>query len=345
MAYDRPTLPALITRINADLLGSLGTGDALRRAEAPVYGRVISYAVHGLYGYQQWAAAQAIPSTSDTEALDRWASIWLAGGRKAATTSAGTLTLTTTAGAVITAGRRAVALDGVEYVVTGSVTATGSSTTVNIEAIEAGAAGNRDAGQVLTLVSPIAGVQAAGIASALVGGADAETDDDLSARITARIQSPPQGGAEDDYVAWALECDGITRAWVTTAPPYVYVRVMAGSAIPSGAQVAAVQSYIDAPSRRPVTARLVVLAPVAAPLNLVISDLVPDTASVRMAVAEAFEAFILAEAAPGATITHSRLVQALSSAAGETSHTLVSPAADVTHAVGEIATVGTITWS
>ncbi|MBI4800443.1 MAG: baseplate J/gp47 family protein, partial [Desulfarculus sp.] len=98
----------------------------------------------------------------------------------------------------------------------------------------------------------------------LTGGADQEADAALLARLLYRIQTPPQGGAGSDYIRWALEVPGVTRA-------YVYPRRLgAGSVgltvlmddaaygpIPSAEDVARVQAYIDEvdqtghPFRRP----------------------------------------------------------------------------------------------
>ena len=47
----------------------------------------------------------------------------------------------------------------------------------------------------------------------MTGGVEAENDDDLRARILQRIQNPPMGGAQADYVTWALAVPGVTRAW------------------------------------------------------------------------------------------------------------------------------------
>ena len=50
----------------------------------------------------------------------------------------------------------------------------------------------------------------------VTGGTDAETDDQLRARILHRIQNPPMGGAQADYVTWALAVPGVTRAWAAS---------------------------------------------------------------------------------------------------------------------------------
>ena len=44
----------------------------------------------------------------------------------------------------------------------------------------------------------------------LGGGTDTENDDDLRMRVLQRIRQPPQGGANHDYVRWALAVPGCT---------------------------------------------------------------------------------------------------------------------------------------
>jgi uncharacterized phage protein gp47/JayE len=114
------------------------------------------------------------------------------------------------------------------------------------------------------------------------------------------------------------------------------------SIIPDAGEVAAVQAHIDA--LRPVTADAYVVAPSAVSLNLTISGLSPATTVVRDAIAAELADLLRREAVPGGTILLSHLREAISIAAGEYNHTLVSPVADVTHTTGQIAVLGTITW-
>lgn len=192
------------------------------------------------------------------------------------------------------------------------------------------------------------GVLPAVTAGELSGGADVESDEDLRSRFLSRLRQPPHGGADYDYVSWALEVPGVTRAWcyphelglgtVTVR----FVRDADASIIPDAGEVAAVQDYLDA--RRPVTAQLTVVAPVAVPLNFTLTGLVPSTSTVRAAVEAELQDLIFREAVPGGTILISHLRAAISAAAGEEDHVLTSPAANVTHAAGEMATMGTVTW-
>lgn len=346
MPFSRPTLQQLIDRTRNDLLARLAADDVLRRADAEVYARVVAAASHALHGFIAWLAEQVIYDTAETDMLERWAGIWGI-ARKAAAKATGNVTFATSVGVVISAGALVKAFDDVDYEVTTEGTATGATLALPVRAVVAGAAGNRAAGQTVTLVSPIAGVQASAIAGELSGGADIEVDDAFRARFLARIQQPPHGGADFDYVAWALEIEGVTRAWCYPAELGLgtvtvrFVRDDDASPIPDGAEVAAVQAHIDA--LRPVTADVTVVAPTAVPLDFTLA-VTPNTAAVKDAVEAELRDLLRRESEPGATLLISHLRAAISLAAGETNYVMTAPSADVTHAVGEMATLGTLTW-
>lgn len=346
MAFERPALADILQRVRDDLFSRLSTDDILRRADAEVYARVLGGAVHGLYGYLDWIAAQVIYDTADAEILARWADIWGI-GRLPAAAATGSVSFTAEAGAVIAAGTLLQALDGQQYATTADATGTVPTLTAPVQALAAGAAGNRTAGQSVTLVSPVAGVQATATAGELSGGADAEDDAALRARLLTRIQQPPHGGAAFDYVAWALEVPGVTRAWCYAQElgiGTVTVRFMRDDdtgPIPDAGEVAAVQAHLAA--LRPVTAQVTVAAPIADPLAFTIAP-TPSTAAVRAAIEAELADLLLREAEPGGTILLSHIRAAISAAAGENNYVMSTPAADVTHATGHIATLGTITW-
>lgn len=344
--YSRPTLADLVTRTRADLVSRLSADDILRRADAEVYARVLAGLAHGLYGYVDYLANQIIYDTAEAEYLARWASIWGV-TRNPAAVATGSVTFTVSAGAVIPAGTLLHALDGVQYQTTADATVSAPSASAPVASLVAAAAGNRTTGQTLTLVSPIAGVQSSATAGALVGGADLESDDDLRARLIARIQQPPHGGDANDYVAWALEVSGVTRAWcypLELGEGTVTVRFVRdddASLIPDADEVAAVQAYIN--GLRPVTAAVTVVAPVAVPLNLSIA-VAPNTAAVQSAVQAELADLIARESKPGGTIYLSHIRSAISAAAGENNYTMSTPSADVTNTAGNMTTLGTITW-
>lgn len=151
----------------------------------------------------------------------------------------------------------------------------------------------------------------------------------------------------DDYVAWALQVPGVTRAWVYPKEQGAgtvvvrFVRDEDASPIPDAGEVAAVQQKLDA--LRPVTANLTVVAPLAVLQNFSI-QLTPDTPATRAKVAAELADLYRQEAVPGGTmlLTHQR--EAISIAEGETDHVLISPAANQTHLAGQLPMLGNITW-
>ncbi|WP_374342558.1 baseplate J/gp47 family protein [Azonexus sp.] len=351
MPFERPDLPTLIERATADIESRLPGADArVRRSNLGVLARVHSGAVHGLYGFLEWIAQQILPDTAEAEILERHANIWLPNGRLSASYASGSVSVPATAGTVFPVGTVFTRADGARYSSAAEAIAAGGAALVTVTAEEPGQAGNCAAGVALLLDSPIAGANASGTVAfgGISGGADIESDSALRTRLLARIKQPPHGGAAHDYVAWALEVPGVTRAWVypeEQGPGTVtvrFVRDLDADMIPSADEVAAVQAYIDA--LRPVTARPLVVAPIATPLDFEIQGIVPATAAVRAAVEAELRDLLSREAVPGGTILLSHIRAAISAAAGETDYVLVAPAANVTHVTGEMAVMGTVTW-
>lgn len=351
MPFSRPALAELIERSVNDIEARLPGVDArLRRSNLNILSRVHAGVSHGLYGYLDWLARQVIYDTAEAEILERWATIWLTQPRKAATPAVGNIIFAGTNGALILAGTVVQRVDGTEYTTDEAATIVAGTATAAVTASVAGATGNTDANATLALVSPIDGVNgSATVASGgLSQGSDTETVASLRARLIARIQQPPHGGAEHDYIAWALEAPGVTRAWCYPREMglgTVTVRFMRDgdvNPIPDAAAVAAVQAYIDV--LRPVTASVYVVAPIAVPLNFTISA-TPNTQAVRDAIKAELQDLLLREAEPGATILLSHIREAISIAAGEINYVMSAPAADVTHTTGQMAVMGTITWA
>ena len=101
MAYEIPTLPALIQRTEADF--ERNAPDALRRADAKVAARALSGTAYELYGYQDWIARQSNPATCDEAMLLRWADWRLEGGRTPAVAATGPVLVSGSSGALVDA--------------------------------------------------------------------------------------------------------------------------------------------------------------------------------------------------------------------------------------------------
>jgi len=350
MALSRPDLQTLLSRAQSDISARLpGADPSLRRTLLGVLARIQAGSTHGLYGYLEWVAKQILVDTADADMLDRHGSIWGV-PRKQAVAAKGSVTFTGVDGSSIAAGTLIQRGDAVQFTTDAIANIAAGVASVAVTAVVAGINGNTTSASALSLVSPIVGVDSSVTvdAAGITNGADVEADEAYRTRTLDRIRSASHGGAASDYVTWALEVAGVTRAWVYAQElgiGTVSVRFVVdndpSSLIPDAAKVAEVQTYIDA--LRPVTADLTVVAPVAAPIAMTIA-LTPNDATTQAAVTAELNDLISCEATPGGTILLSHIREAISIAAGETNHVLSVPAADVTNTTGKIATLGVITW-
>lgn len=346
MAYEIPTLPALIQRTEADF--ERNAPDALRRADAKVAARALSGTAYELYGYQNWIARQSNPATCDEAMLLRWADWRLEGGRTPAVAATGPVLVSGSSGALVDAGQVYRADDGRRYVVALSVTLVDGAATLQVSAEDVGTLGNLEAGN-LTAVTPVVGVNPTAIigAGGIVGGTEQEELEALRARVQAAFKNPSKVGNGPDFVEWALEVPGVTRAW--PLPRWmgpgtfglVFVRDGDPDLIPTPAQVAEVQAYLE--QKRPVTSEVYVLAPEPRPINFSL-HLVPDSTALRTAVTQALHGLIVDEGGPGKTLRITHVRNTISNTPGETDHVLSVPVADVLLGANQVAVPGVITW-
>jgi len=359
MAFIRPTLPELIARVEGDFKSGLQLVTILRRSFIGVLARALAGLAHLLFGFLKYVEQEAFADTATEENLDRWAGIYNV-LRKEATFSEFTCTVTGTPGVGIPAGRVYRRSDGKEFTVITAIILPG---TINLVASEAGAASLVSVSDVLTILSPIAGLNSNATVSAIITiPEDSESDDSLRSRLLNRIQNPPSGGAANDYIQWALAVPGITRAWVNPqglGPGTVLVYVVSDATnpiTPAAPKITEVFNYIE--GLRPVTANLTVAAPVLLLLNMTI-QIKPNTVAVQTAITAEIKDLILREAtlagsfkSPGVLndgkILLSRIREAISIALDEQDHNItlingVTPA-NITPANGQLIVLGVITW-
>ena len=349
--FNRPTLPQLITTIRNDILTRLAADStlaALRRTDAEVYGRVQAAAVHTVYGYIDYLARNLLPDLADEDWLTRHANMKRC-PRKSATAATGFVRWSVAnAGITIPAGVTIQRDDLVSFTTTAAATSAGGVLRIPVACDTAGKAGNTDDGLAMRLVSPVTGLTSAGVADSIQGGADVEDLEVWRARVIERWYWTPQGGADGDYEVWAKEVAGITRAWT-----YRHwsgrgtVGVMVANSdlinpIPDAATVAAVKTHIE-PLAPVAGADIYVFAATPHVVNFQIR-LNPDTPETRYAVEAELRSMMLRDGGPESILKPSRISEAISIAAGEYSHTLVSPSSDLTIGKGEIGVVGTISW-
>ncbi|PLX49105.1 MAG: baseplate J protein [Desulfobulbaceae bacterium] len=355
MGFDRPTIPALKDRVNADIDGYVaGVEPRLRRSLTGAQAKAEVGLAHGLHGHIAYAAKQILPTMADEQHFGEHAS-WWGVGRNPATAAGGVVDVVGTDGAVIPVGRVLQRGDGVQYTVDAEVVVAGGVASPVVTCVAPGQDGNALAGTSLTFVTPVSGVQSAATVGAggLTGGTDIEELEDWRDRLVERVQDPPQGGSLADYVLWAKEVSGVTRVWPFgnwVGPGTVgvfFVRDDDADFIPDAAEVQAVKDHIDT-VRQVGMKGLYVMAPEVVAVDMTIK-LEPNTSVVQAAVTAEIEDFFRREAqvedgGGSGTLKLSRIREAISLADGETDHELVVPAANPTFTPGQIAKLGVITY-
>lgn len=305
-----------------------------------------------VHGHVEWAAKQLFPDLSDEEQLLRQAAMYGI-AKTAATFAGGLVDVEGDDGSVIPVDEILKYADGRQYRCVAEVTIAGGVGSLEVEAVEAGAAGNLEAGEPLTFDNAPPGVVAGATVAVggIVDGVDEGSIENVRARLFERLRQPPEAGADHDYIGWTLAVPGVTRAWVSRHElglgTLVVRFVLDGEAdiFPTGGKVAEVQAALDA--QRPTTAEPTAMAPVELAQDFDIR-LTPDTTALRDAVRAELADLMAREGRPGdglgaGTILYSRIHTAIG-ASGVDDYQLISPAEDVVPALGELVTVGVITW-
>lgn len=367
MPLVRQNYTSIFSSLYTDLQTGLGAVPIARYSILGSLGRALARAIDAVYGYVDGTFLNAIPWTARGSAQDSWAALW---GvlRQAPASASGSASFVFNSAATIPAGTTFIGANTVAYTSTADVVAASSGTyTVPLVTATIGSLTNMLNGDVMTMTSPIANVVAAGVVLSMTGGFDAETDQALFNRAQEVRSNPPQGGATGDYVEWAeAAADNVTRAWVQATPAQagtVIVYIMCddnanggfpigtdGTApqdsrgIAAGGDQEIVASYIYAPFRRPVTAFVQVVSPIAQPINVTITHANPNTAATQAAVIAALNARLLLIGSPlGQTIETSDLDQAIQGVL--TSFDMTVPSGRTTISLGNLPTLGTVTFS
>lgn len=331
-----------------------GTDAWLWPSNIYVSAKVIGGSVWEVFGKLAWIDKQRFAMTATGYELERHG-LEYGITRKPASFARGNLIVYAAQGYTVPEGAQFTRFDGVTFTSTraADVGAYTGYATVPVVADAAGKAGNTTYGSELSFTDEqitTARVDDIGLGQ----GADLEDDESLRDRILFRKRYPPHGGAEYDYVRWARDLPGVTRAFArgnAFGPGTVGVWFLMDdtyvAGIPQEVDVAAVQEYID--SVKPIVANVIVQAPIADCIDIKIEGLYPDTSSVREAVAAELRSVFRKMATVGLpdeqfTLHQAWLWQAASNATGEKYHKIVAPASDITFPVGTMPCLRSVTF-
>jgi len=263
--------------------------------------RIFAAALAGVftltYKFGLWIYNQIFPQTADDQALN-YLGERINVIRKSATQAILEAEDTGTNGTLIPAGTQYISSNQVVYITQSDVTITGGIAVLSLLSLRSGEIGNLANGSTLNIVSPIANVDGiATVTDILTEGEDEENTEDYRDRVMERYQRRPQGGALVDYVIWAKEVAGITRAFAfRVSPGFVSVYPIEDNnpsgRIPSQAKLDEVQDYITDPTRKPLQATIFTVAMTEVLFIIEISNLAPDTQEIRDAIDTNIEEFL-----------------------------------------------------
>jgi len=218
VSFKRDSLAVLLDRTYANYTGLFRPLDKTPRQNLlKVFASVDAGIYHQLLGDLDFLAKQIFPDTAEGEYLrEHWS------GKVTplhAITAAGEVTMTGIANKPIPAGvvfesaaageryylNNAYRLDG------------GGQAIVTVKAENPGQQGNLAAGEKLFIISALpAGIDSHAVASGagIIGGCDAETDEEYLARVLAALRNPSRYGKIGDFALWARDASAeVSAAW------------------------------------------------------------------------------------------------------------------------------------
>lgn len=354
MPYQSPTLSELIKQGEQQFTHRLP--GLKRNSVINVLNRVCAAMSAGEHMHLDWLARQIIPTTADEDYLIEYA-LYKGVIRKPATKATGLVTIEAVTSTVIPANTTLQHSEtGLIFVVVENAKVSAGMSDIAVECQTEGVVGNLNENETVTLTSSILGVKPSATIKTMSGGTDIESLSSLLSRLIQRVQYPPAGGAPHDYVRWALEVNGITRAWCY---PRWYGGGTTGVAIvcddrtdilPTQDDINRVKNYIAGHKNQitglwegmPAGNELFVFAPKVKTQDFTIR-LVPASLSVKTAVQSTLITYFKS-INPGSLIYLSHLRALVSNVIGEIDNSVIVPNADIQLDADQIIKLGEITW-
>jgi uncharacterized phage protein gp47/JayE len=243
-------------------------------------------------------------------------------------------------------------------VATGTITAAFTSATIPVQSLSFGEETNLPLDSVLSLQSPIVGVDddAQVDADEIAGGTNQETDAALRSRFLERVQNPVANFNVAAIEAQAKEVNGVTRVFVFEITPDVgqvtiyFMRDNDENPIPTAPEVDDVKNKIlEITPANTDESDVFVIAPTAVSTDFIFSSITPNTTAMKNAVQATLEQFFSENTSVGVSVQKIAFESAIFQTVDESgqrieSFGLVIPATNIFVAVGEIATLGNVTF-
>lgn len=314
--FSRPSVQTIAARIRADMEARITSKVRIPRFSLlGVLAFVFAGAMHLLYGYLSKLVDQNFIDTASTTFLDRIANLYGL-PRKAATYAEGQVFFTGVDATVIPAGTQVRNSEGFIYSTLDEATITGGGVSAEIQANEPGIASNTEE-TTLQLVAADPNIDTE--VSATIppnGGTEQETDEQLRARLKQRLQNPPSSGTDADYVRWALEVEGVGKAWTLSAENYKGAGTVASVIATAALEVVDSQVKQDVidniETQRPVGAQVDVVDLIPLPTKYIMR-ISPNNSQLRQNISTNLDNLHLAETVPGGTLLLSHIRSAIAS--------------------------------
>jgi len=216
MAFSRDSLRVLKERTYANYMSLFKPLDGTPRYSlVSVLANVDAGLAHSLQGDLVFLSKQLFPDSAEGEYLRaHWSSKVPPLYAEAA---AGNVEASGITGISVPAGVVFKSASGKRYFSVKSSGISGGKALVNVKAENAGSDYNLEAGNKLKIVSAIpSGIDSEAIVAegGILGGADAESDEEYLVRVLVTLRNPSRYGKRGDYEAWALDATPeVTNAW------------------------------------------------------------------------------------------------------------------------------------
>jgi uncharacterized phage protein gp47/JayE len=316
MPFIRESLSDIYNRMKSDIENRLEIDNWISRNIILPIMAVCAGVFYLQYGFLVRLSKQFFFTTADEEYVE-WHAYKYGMSRKAATFATGEVRFTGEDTTNIPQETEIQTADGLIFITDELATISGGIADVEVTAKKSGTEYNVDV-TTMELVESITNIDdTVSIIESPNGAIDQETIEDLISRLLQRTQNPPGSGNKTDYERWALEVDGIGRAWVFGAEDWIGAGTV--GVIIATKDLTVVSSTVknnvitNVTNKKPLGAQVTVEDPTFIKISIIIK-ITPYTDYYKEKVNEKMKRMFLLESGPATTIKISSIRKAITEA-------------------------------